>query len=140
MADPHAVPLPPSRGSLDSNRGGDYTHSTLQPPQLDSLAEHDTTEPEGGPEAQENGHEYQTERQQGSGELEEEDERIRILEDELERTRQDRDAWEQQYQSLLAKLTTMRQTVGDKIKQDAVSLSLPSFDPKLLFVAPQSSY
>ncbi|GAA5971497.1 hypothetical protein JCM3765_007008 [Sporobolomyces pararoseus] len=118
MADPHAVPLPPSRGSLDSVRGGDYSHSThQQPPQLDSLAEQDPAEPteqlEGEAE-QENGQEYEAE--------EAEDERIRTLEDELDRTRQDRDAWEQQYQSLLAKLTTMRQTVGDKIKQDADEL------------------
>ncbi|GAA5928671.1 uncharacterized protein JCM15063_003935 [Sporobolomyces koalae] len=115
MADPHAVPLPPSRGSLDSTRG-DYepTHRTLAStsatPHLDPLAEDHTAE---------SVQEESTEAQPAQFD---EDERIRTLEDELDRTRQDRDAWEAQYQSLLAKLTAMRNTVGDKLKQDADEL------------------
>lgn len=125
MADPHAVPLPPSRGSLDSNRGSEggpaHPHPASHSTQLDSLPEQDTHE-----DAGQNGADEMPDNSTGlSGQAaEDEDERIRTLEDELDRTRQDRDAWEQQYQSLLAKLTTMRQTVGDKIKQDAVSLTL----------------
>ncbi|GAA5909812.1 uncharacterized protein JCM6883_003101 [Sporobolomyces salmoneus] len=115
MADPHAVPLPPSRGSLDSNRGGgEYVHQQLShASHLDPLTEQDSLET-----TIENGAHEEAEQVQTG----EEDERIRTLEDELERTRQDRDAWEQQYQSLMAKLTTMRQTVGDKIQQDADEL------------------
>ncbi|GAA5884658.1 hypothetical protein JCM16303_003701 [Sporobolomyces ruberrimus] len=116
MADPHAVPLPPSRGSLDSNRG-DYSHpsTSAEPSRLDPLTEQDDSQAvheDGTGESDEPNAEVQ----------EEDDERIRALEDELERTRQDRDAWEEQYQSLLAKLTTMRSTVGDKLKQDADEL------------------
>ncbi|GAA5836052.1 hypothetical protein JCM3766R1_001952 [Sporobolomyces carnicolor] len=123
MADPHAVPLPPSRGSLDSNRGSEggpaHPHPASHSTQLDSLPEQDTHE-----DAGQNGADEMPDNSTGlSGQAaEDEDERIRTLEDELDRTRQDRDAWEQQYQSLLAKLTTMRQTVGDKIKQDADEL------------------
>ena len=54
-------------------------------------------------------------------------ERIQSLEEELARTRADKEMFEAQYRSLLGKLTTMRNTLGDKLKQDAVrcpSLSL----------------
>lgn len=116
MADPHAVPLPPSRGSLDSNRGEFDHRSTHSLSHLPPLAEQ--TPPPGE-------HQGEGEEEQGysaeNGGTEEENERIRILEEELDRTREDRDAWENQYQGLLAKLTTMRNTVGDKLKQDAVS-------------------
>lgn len=111
MADPHAVPLPPSRGSLDSNREFDH-RSTNSVSHLPPLAEQSPPTPLNQPEGEEGSY---------PGEEEEENERIRILEEELERTREDRDAWESQYQALLAKLTTMRNTVGDKLKQDAVS-------------------
>jgi hypothetical protein len=47
--------------------------------------------------------------------------RIQGLEEELGRTRGEKEAFEAQYRSLLAKLTTMRNTLGDKLKQDAVS-------------------
>ncbi|GAA6015022.1 hypothetical protein JCM11491_001629 [Sporobolomyces phaffii] len=117
MADPHAVPLPPSRGSLDSNRGGESSPrpapaaaAAATTPSLDPLVEHDDDL-----DARENGRVEH----EGTGD---DDERIRTLRDELEATRQDRDAWEEQYQSLLAKLTTMRNTVGDKLKQDADEL------------------
>lgn len=48
------------------------------------------------------------------------DERIRILEDDLETTRQEKEALGNQYRSLLGKLTAMRTTLGDKLKEDAV--------------------
>lgn len=38
----------------------------------------------------------------------------------LERTRQEKEALASQYNNLLAKLTTMRTTLGNKLKQDAV--------------------
>lgn len=51
------------------------------------------------------------------------EERIANLEDELIRTREEKDTFEAQYRALLGKLTTMRNTLGDKLKQDAVSAS-----------------
>ncbi|KAK4056841.1 hypothetical protein OIO90_002091 [Microbotryomycetes sp. JL221] len=48
--------------------------------------------------------------------------RIQWLQDELDRTRQDRDDFENQYRGLLSKLTTMRNTLGDKLRQDADEL------------------
>lgn len=53
-------------------------------------------------------------------------ERIQSLEEELERTRGEKEAFEAQYRSLLGKLTTMRNTLGDKLKQDAVRSSSSS--------------
>ncbi|OWT41125.1 hypothetical protein C362_01339 [Cryptococcus neoformans Bt1] len=50
------------------------------------------------------------------------DERIRILEDDLEATRQEKEALGSQYRSLLGKLTAMRTTLGDKLKEDAEEL------------------
>ncbi|KAK4046996.1 hypothetical protein OIV83_005682 [Microbotryomycetes sp. JL201] len=49
-------------------------------------------------------------------------ERIQWLNDELDRTRADRDEFESQYRGLLSKLTTMRNTLGDKLRQDADEL------------------
>ncbi|KAM0787675.1 hypothetical protein ACM66B_003738 [Microbotryomycetes sp. NB124-2] len=49
-------------------------------------------------------------------------ERIQWLNDELDKTRQDRDEFESQYRGLLSKLTTMRNTLGDKLRQDADEL------------------
>jgi hypothetical protein len=43
------------------------------------------------------------------------------LQQELERTRKERDEFATQYQNLLGKLQTMRNTLGNKLKQDAVS-------------------
>lgn len=45
---------------------------------------------------------------------------IQRLEQELQRTREEKDALATQYRNLLAKLTTMRTTLGNKLKQDAV--------------------
>jgi len=42
------------------------------------------------------------------------------LQRELERTREEKDTLATQYRNLLAKLTTMRTTLGNKLKQDAV--------------------
>lgn len=162
MTEPHDVPLPPSRGSLDSVRdsgGGGGAHrataSTLRngPSALEAVDEGGTdaagdagwfeeqTQPpedaegpaEGPPEGEtEDPDQQQHHRDATSGDDQDPangevspdegdmDERTRALEDELERTRADRDAWEEQYQGLLAKLTTMRNTVGDKLRQDAV--------------------
>ena len=45
---------------------------------------------------------------------------VQRLEQELQRTREEKDALATQYRNLLAKLTTMRTTLGNKLKQDAV--------------------
>lgn len=51
------------------------------------------------------------------------EERIAQLEQELEKTRAESDNWAEQYRTLLAKLTTMRTTLANKLQQDAVSES-----------------
>ena len=55
---------------------------------------------------------------------------VQRLEQELQRTREEKDALATQYRNLLAKLTTMRTTLGNKLKQDAVrtSFSLSACD------------
>ena len=50
------------------------------------------------------------------------DDRIRDLEDELARVRDEKDALDGQYRGLLGKLTTMRKSLGDKLREDAVCL------------------
>ncbi|KAI0760481.1 hypothetical protein C8Q74DRAFT_1207886 [Fomes fomentarius] len=47
---------------------------------------------------------------------------IQRLEQELQQTREEKDALATQYRNLLAKLTTMRTTLGNKLKQDAEEL------------------
>ncbi|KAI0716887.1 hypothetical protein C8Q76DRAFT_617212 [Earliella scabrosa] len=47
---------------------------------------------------------------------------IQRLEQELQRTREEKDTLATQYRNLLAKLTTMRTTLGNKLKQDAEEL------------------
>ena len=42
------------------------------------------------------------------------------LQRDLDRTREEKDSLAAQYRNLLAKLTTMRTTLGNKLKQDAV--------------------
>lgn len=49
---------------------------------------------------------------------------ITKLQRELDRTREEKDALAAQYRNLLAKLTTMRTTLGNKLKQDAVRIHL----------------
>ena len=49
------------------------------------------------------------------------DDRIQELEDELARVRDEKDALDGQYRSLLGKLTTMRKSLGEKLREDAVS-------------------
>ncbi|KAL8293284.1 hypothetical protein RQP46_000978 [Phenoliferia psychrophenolica] len=56
------------------------------------------------------------------GEAGGESKRVRELDEELVRTRREKEALEAQYTNLLGKLTTMRATVGDKLKQDADEL------------------
>lgn len=50
---------------------------------------------------------------------------VQKLQLELERTRAEKDVLADQYNGLLAKLTTMRNTLGNKLKEDAVRLTLP---------------
>ncbi len=50
---------------------------------------------------------------------------VQRLEQELQRTREEKDTLATQYRTLLAKLTTMRTTLGNKLKQDAVRISPP---------------
>ena len=45
---------------------------------------------------------------------------VERLQRELERTREEKEALAAQYRNLLSKLTTMRTTLGNKLKQDAV--------------------
>lgn len=52
---------------------------------------------------------------------------IEKLQQELERTRQEREEFASQYRNLLARLNTMRSTLGNKLKQDAVRLFLMTF-------------
>lgn len=49
--------------------------------------------------------------------------RMAELEKDLEATRAEKVMFQAQYNSLLAKLTAMRSTLGDKLKSDAVSFS-----------------
>ena len=48
---------------------------------------------------------------------------IQRLEIELKRTKEEKDALAEQYRTLFSKLTTMRTTLGNKLKQDAVRTS-----------------
>lgn len=106
MADPSSVPLPPSRDSLDYPRPPSLGNGVAAL-SLDPVVETATPPPE-----QEIEQEYVDE---------DPEERIRRLEDELLRTRDEKEQFEAQYRSLLGKLTNMRNTLGDKLKQDAVS-------------------
>ena len=45
---------------------------------------------------------------------------VQRLQRELERTKEEKDTLAAQYRNLLSKLTTMRTTLGNKLKQDAV--------------------
>lgn len=171
MADPHSVPLPQSRGSLDAPRPApspsidplpalhEHSASVDNTPQDDEdeddgAAEWDisvppveadeepvTIEDQVGeaPAGEEEGlveqvqEELAPEPEAPVEYAQADDERVRLLEDELERARADRDAFESQYQGLLGKLTTMRNTLGEKLKQDAVSFPLyPSHDLPLI--------
>ncbi|KAL7423684.1 hypothetical protein Q5752_001266 [Cryptotrichosporon argae] len=49
-------------------------------------------------------------------------ERVAVLEAELERTRAEKEAMGNQYRGLLGKLTAMRQSLGEKLKEDAEEL------------------
>ncbi|KAF7325880.1 Guanylate kinase [Mycena kentingensis (nom. inval.)] len=53
---------------------------------------------------------------------EDDDDPIAKLQRELERTREEKETLAAQYRNLLAKLTTMRTTLGNKLKQDAEEL------------------
>ncbi|KAG5634220.1 hypothetical protein H0H81_002828 [Sphagnurus paluster] len=66
-----------------------------------------------------NGH---TSARNGDAEEESTTDPISQLQRELERTREEKDTLATQYRNLLAKLTTMRTTLGNKLKQDAEEL------------------
>ena len=51
------------------------------------------------------------------------------LQQELERTREERDKYASQYRNLLTKLQNMRNTLGNKLKQDAVRNTPPPRSP-----------
>ena len=53
---------------------------------------------------------------------------VESLQLELERTRAEKDVLADQYRSLLGKLTTMRTTLGNKLKEDAVGTLRWVFD------------
>lgn len=48
---------------------------------------------------------------------------VERLQKELNRTKEEKDALASQYRTLLSRLTAMRDTLGNKLKQDAVCLS-----------------
>lgn len=54
------------------------------------------------------------------------EDRIAALEEELATTRQEKDALGNSYRTLLGKLTAMRQSLGDKLREDAVCPSSTS--------------
>lgn len=51
---------------------------------------------------------------------------VERLQRELERTREEKETLASQYRNLLSKLTTMRATLGNKLKQDAVCSLFPT--------------
>jgi hypothetical protein len=51
--------------------------------------------------------------------------RVSRLEKELEATREERETYANQYRTLLSRIQTMKTTLGNKLKQDAVSLLSP---------------
>lgn len=57
-----------------------------------------------------------------SEEADAESDPVAKLQRELDRTREEKDTLAAQYRNLLAKLTTMRTTLGNKLKQDAVRI------------------
>lgn len=57
---------------------------------------------------------------------------IEALQRELQRTREEKEALGTQYRNLLAKLTQMRTTLGNKLKQDAVCTFVSSVSPQLI--------
>ena len=57
---------------------------------------------------------------------------IEKLQQELERTRQEREEFASQYRNLLARLNTMRSTLGNKLKQDAVRIIFILLFPPML--------
>lgn len=112
MTDPSTVPLPPSRDSLDYPRPASLANGVAGL-SLDPLPEQEQEQSNGGEGADDAVE--QEEMYEGA------EERIRRLEEELSLTTQEKDQFEAQYRSLLGKLTNMRNTLGDKLKQDAVS-------------------
>jgi len=47
--------------------------------------------------------------------------KVEEMKSELEKAKEERDSFESQYKGLLGKLTQMRTTLGDRLRQDAVS-------------------
>lgn len=52
-------------------------------------------------------------------------EQVSILRGELERVRSEKDTLDEHYRTLLEKVTAMRTTLGNKLKQDAVRIDAP---------------
>lgn len=127
-----ATPLPISRMSLDESDGYSERHPAASPPYnaMNGLVVHEDAEEhdERGSSISEASHNHlapQDEvtpgsRRQSSG-SQDEGSRIQSLEAELDRVANEKDHLEAQYRGLLAKLTTMRSTLGEKLRQDAVS-------------------
>lgn len=65
--------------------------------------------------------------------------RIAQLESELDRVTEERDTLQSQYRNLLGKLTNMRNTLGDKLRQDAVSSQLASQRSQTIHPADRNS-
>ena len=105
------MPLPPSRDSLDYPRPPSLANGVAAL-SLDPVNEDEGAAAAGAGTPPPEPEEYIEET---------EEERIRRLEDELLRTREEKEQFEAQYRSLLGKLTNMRNTLGDKLKQDAES-------------------
>lgn len=95
--------------SNDSTEGG---------PDIESLTVQDTSEDFSKPTDVTNG----TSSQQD--EVEAEDVEKQDLIAELEQIKGEKEHLESQYRALLGKLTTMRNTLGDKLRQDAVSICI----------------
>ena len=67
-----------------------------------------------------NGKNYESSR--SSGEYATGTDRVDQLQRELERTREEKESLATQYRNLVAKLNTMRTTLGNKLQQDAVGI------------------
>jgi hypothetical protein len=62
----------------------------------------------------------------GRSSFDSESDPVARLQKELDRTREEKETLAGQYRNLLAKLTTMRTTLGNKLQQDAVRTLAPS--------------
>jgi len=89
-----------TRSSMDSERSVDASRSP--PPQQNGSSDHASVS------GATNGHES--------------DDPLERLQQELDKSNKEKEALQTQYRNLLAKLTQMRNTLGNKLQQDAVRL------------------